>query len=185
MQSLDGGCACRPPSAPLWVARLRAERPQRSSRKTWEYATGPAHLIGMELLYRILADVVVVLHAAYVLFVIVGLLAVLLGRLRSWQWTRGFWFRIVHLAMMLVVVAETWLGITCPLTTWETALRRRAGQAGYEGDFIARFVHDLLFYDAPDWVFTASYTAFGLLVVASFVLAPPRWPEWRRRVAAK
>jgi hypothetical protein len=35
-------------------------------------------------------------------------------------------------------------------------------------------VHELLFYDAPGWVFTLVYTAFGLLVVAAFILAPPR-----------
>ena len=43
---------------------------------------------------------------------------------------------------------------------------------------MANLVHDLLFFDAEPWVFTLLYTAFGLLVVATFVMAPPRW---RRR----
>jgi hypothetical protein len=130
----------------------------------------------MELLYQILADVVVVTHFAYVLFVILGLLAVLIGWLRGWQWTRRFWFRMIHLAMILIVVVEAWFGITCPLTTWERELRKLAGQATYEGAFVAQFVHDLLFFDAPPWVFTLCYTLFGLAVLSSFILAPPRRP---------
>lgn len=131
----------------------------------------------MELFYQILADVVVVAHFAYVLFVILGLLAVLVGWLRSWQWTRRFWFRLIHLAMILIVVVESWFGITCPLTTWENQLRRLAGQTTYRGAFVADFVHDMLFFDAEPWVFTMCYTVFGLAVVLSFVLAPPHWPR--------
>ena len=131
----------------------------------------------MELFYQILADVVVIAHFAYVLFVILGLVAVLVGRLCGWTWTRRFWFRIVHLAMILIVVVEAWCGVTCPLTTWEQQLRSLAGQTTYDGAFIARFVHDMLFFDAEPWVFTLCYTAFGLAVLASFVLAPPLWPK--------
>jgi hypothetical protein len=124
--------------------------------------------------YRIFADIVVVLHAAYVLFVILGLLAVLAGWLLKWRWIRNVWFRGIHLAMILIVVVEAWFGITCPFTTWEKELRRLAGQASYQGDFLANFVHEMLFFDAPPWVFTVCYTAFGLLILASFLLAPPR-----------
>ena len=124
--------------------------------------------------YRILADILVVLHAAYVLFVILGLIAVLVGWLRKWRWIHNIWFRGIHLAMILVVVLEAWFGITCPLTTWEKDLRRLAGQSAYEGDFLANFVHEMLFFDAPQWVFTACYTGFGLLILATLLLAPPR-----------
>jgi hypothetical protein len=129
--------------------------------------------------YRILADIVVVLHAAYVLFVILGLLAVLVGWLQKWRWIHNVWFRGIHLAMILIVVLEAWFGITCPFTTWEKELRRLAGQATYQGDFLANFVHEALFIDAPSWVFTACYTAFGLLIVATLLLAPPRRPRPR------
>lgn len=130
----------------------------------------------MPLVARILADLVVVVHAGYVLFVVFGLLATLLGAWRGWEWVRNRTFRSVHLAMIGVVVAESWVGITCPLTTWERWLRRQAGEATYHGDFIANWVHELLFIDAPAWVFTAAYTGFGLLVVLTFVLAPPASP---------
>jgi len=50
----------------------------------------------------------------------------------------------------------------------------RAGEATYSGDFLGHWAHELLFYDGPAWVFTIIYAAFGLLVVTTFVLAPPR-----------
>jgi hypothetical protein len=130
----------------------------------------------MPLVARILADLVVVVHAGYVLFVVVGLLATLLGAWRGWPWVRNRTFRYVHLAMIGVVVAESWVGITCPLTIWEQWLRQQAGEATYRGDFIANVVHELLFIDAPAWVFTITYTLFGLLVVLTFVLVPPASP---------
>ncbi|MFO0868638.1 MAG: DUF2784 domain-containing protein [Pirellulales bacterium] len=132
------------------------------------------------MVYRLLADGVVVIHAAYVLWVIVGLLLTLAGIVGRWSWIRGFWFRTTHLAMILIVVAEAWWGVVCPLTTWERQLRERAGEETYEGDFIANTVHELLFIEAPPWVFTAGYSAFGALVLLTFLLAPPRLPGKRR-----
>jgi hypothetical protein len=129
------------------------------------------------LAYRLLADVVVVVHAGYVLWVIFGLLLTLVGILRKWNWVRGFWFRFTHLAMILVVVLESWLGIVCPLTTWEQYLRSRAGGEVYRGGFVANIVHDLLFFEAPPAVFTLVYTLFGAAVLATLFLAPPRWPR--------
>ena len=126
------------------------------------------------MLYKLAADFVVVLHAAYVLFVIFGQLAILIGILCRWAWVRNTWFRWLHLAAISIVVVESLLGIVCPLTTFEGWLRSRAGQTGYRGDFVGHWVHELLFYDAPAWVFTLVYAAFGLLVVVAFIVAPPR-----------
>jgi len=132
----------------------------------------------MELIYRIAADAVVVVHGAYVLTIVLGLVLILVGRFRGWQWIRNFWFRTVHLAMIAIVVLESWLGITCPLTTWEQQLRVAAGEATYQGDFIANLVHRALFAycNSAPWMFTACYTAFGAAVAAAFVLAPPALP---------
>lgn len=128
----------------------------------------------MKLLYRIAADAVVVVHAAYVLWVVLGLALVWLGAWRGWSWIRNRWLRWTHLAMITIVVIESWLGITCPLTTWEQALRAKAGQSAYEGDFVANWVHDLLFIDAPPWAFAVAYTAFGAAVALSWWWWPPR-----------
>lgn len=131
----------------------------------------------MPLLYRIAADLVLVLHAAYVLFVVLGLVLILVGIWRKWEWIRNFWFRVVHLGMIGVVVAESWIGMVCPLTTLENWLRREGGEQGYQGDFIANWVHDLLFFELPAWVFAVGYTLFGAAVLATFFSAPPRWPK--------
>ncbi len=138
---------------------------------------------------RLLADGIVVFHACYVGFVVFGLAATLVGAVCRWSWVRNIYFRAIHLAMIAIVVGEAVTGIPCPLTIWEKQLRTRAGQASYPGDFIGHWVHRLIFYDVPPWVFTWAYIVFGLAVVATFVLAPPRLPGGRkpgeRKVAAR
>lgn len=135
----------------------------------------------MELVYRIAADVIVVVHFAYVAFVVLGLAAILIGVVRKWRWTRNVVFRSVHLLAILVVVAEAYGGITCPLTTWEQSLRSLSGSVSYQGDFVATWVHNTLFYEAEPWVFTLCYSIFALLVLATFILAPPRLTHRRPR----
>jgi hypothetical protein len=58
----------------------------------------------MSSLYRALADLVVIVHACYVAFVVFGLLAVLVGSLFKWKWVHNLTFRLVHLTAILVVV---------------------------------------------------------------------------------
>lgn len=125
-------------------------------------------------LYSLTADAVVVVHAAYVGFVVLGLGVILIGCVLRWQWVRNVWFRVVHLVMIGIVVVEALFGITCPLTTWENSLRRAAGETARAESFVGRWVHDLLFYDAPPWAFTVAYCLFGGVVLATFVIAPPR-----------
>jgi len=128
----------------------------------------------VQLAYRLAADAVLVLHVGFVAFVILGLVLTVIGILARWQWIRNFWFRCLHLAAILLVVVQALLGVMCPLTIWENELRQLAGQTAYRGDFIATWLHDLLFIDAEPWVFTLCYTLFGLAVLATFLLAPPR-----------
>ncbi len=123
--------------------------------------------------YRLLADLIVVAHAAYVGFVVLGQLAFLVGLAFRRRWARNVWLRSVHLAMIVVVVLESWLGIACPLTTWEQSLRRLAGEASYPGDFVGYWANRVIFFQAEPWVFTLVYTLFGLLVAGTWVLAPP------------
>ncbi len=132
-------------------------------------------------LYSVAADIVVFLHAAYVTFVVLGLVASLIGACLRWQWIRNFWFRVIHLSMIGIVVFEALMGITCPLTTLEHQLRVAAGQEANSGSFVGRWVHELLFFDAPPWVFTTVYCVFGAIVLATFILAPPRWKRAESR----
>ena len=125
--------------------------------------------------YRLLADVVVAIHAVYVGFVMLGLLAILVGRAMSWRWVRNPYFRILHLAAIGFVCAESIVGIDCPLTTLENGLRLGAGQNGYGGDFIGYWLDRLIFYDLSPRVFTVIYLAFGLLVLSTAWLVPIRF----------
>lgn len=113
-------------------------------------------------------------HVGFVAFVVVGLLAILTGGVRGWKWIRNPWFRLLHLAAIGVVVVQAWFGIVCPLTTFEMALRERAGDRTYDGTFISHWLRKLLFYDAPPWVFVVCYTLFGLAVVGSWLGFRPR-----------
>jgi hypothetical protein len=128
--------------------------------------------------YGLLADAVLALHVAIVLFVVGGLALVVVGNLRAWRWVNAGWFRLAHLAAIAFVVAESWLGIVCPLTTLEMRLRERAGAATYESGFVEHWLQRLLFYDADEWIFTLLYTLFALAVAAAWWRFPPRW---RRR----
>ncbi len=130
--------------------------------------------------YRFLADAVVAVHFAYVAFVVVGMLLILVGLGLGWRFVRNFWFRSVHFLTIAVVAAESLGGIVCPLTIWEARLREAAGESVVSGSFLGRWAHRLLFYTGPEWVFTTAYCLFGLLVVLTLLLAPPRWP-WRKR----
>lgn len=122
------------------------------------------------------ADLVLVVHVAFVLFVIGGLVAVWVGDRSGWRFTRRIGFRLAHLAAIVVVVAESWLGIVCPLTALERGLRARAGAPtlGEGESFIGHALSRLLYYEAPEWVFTVAYSAFGLAVLATWVWRPPR-----------
>lgn len=121
-------------------------------------------------LYKVLADAVLLVHFAFVVFVVGGFLLILIGVLASWSWINNRVFRVTHLAAIGVVVLQAWLGQYCPLTLWENALRRRAGESGYEESFVEHWLHEILFYQAASWVFTASYTVFGALVLLVWFL---------------
>ncbi|MEW8509030.1 MAG: DUF2784 domain-containing protein [Candidatus Thiodiazotropha sp.] len=119
------------------------------------------------------ADAILLIHLLFVAFVVLGLLAIYIGYLLSWPWVRNFWFRLVHLLSIGVVVLQSWLGVLCPLTIWEMQLREMAGVETYDGSFIQHWLHALLFYQAPDWVFLLCYTLFGTLVLASWFIVRP------------
>ena len=121
------------------------------------------------------ADLLLVIHVLFVSFVILGLVLIWAGRLARWHWVGNPWFRLLHLLAIAVVVGQAWLGMICPLTTWEMELRAAAGDTVYAGTFISHWLQSLLYYQAPPWVFTVSYSVFGILVAASLFLVPLRF----------
>lgn len=137
-----------------------------------------------ELPYQLLADVVLTLHAAVVVFVVGGLLLVVVGNRRRWRWVNALWFRLAHLGAVAFVVAEAWLGLTCPLTLLEMWLRTKAHAATYRGSFIEHWLQQLLFYAAPPWAFVLAYSLFAVLVAACWWRFPPDAGRRRREDGA-
>jgi hypothetical protein len=87
------------------------------------------------VLARVAADLVLLLHLAFVAFALLGGLAAL-------RWRRAPW---IHLPVLAWSVAIEWIGWTCPLTPLENALRRAAGDAGYAGGFVEHYLLPLLY----------------------------------------
>lgn len=127
-----------------------------------------------ERLFLFAADGILLLHALFVAFVVVGQLLIVAGKFRHWGWVRNPWFRVVHLLAIAVVMVQAWLGEICPLTTWEMALRARGGDSVYTGSFVVHWLQEILYYDLPLWVFAVCYTLFGALVLASWFFVSPR-----------
>ncbi|NNF67846.1 MAG: DUF2784 domain-containing protein [Gammaproteobacteria bacterium] len=125
-------------------------------------------------LYLLAADSILFIHVSFVVFVILGLILIVCGKLLSWAWVRNPWFRYAHLTAIGFVVLQAWFSAICPLTVWEMALREKAGGATYAGAFIAHWLDRLLYLQAPPWVFAVCYTAFGLLVVVCWFWVPVR-----------
>jgi hypothetical protein len=116
-----------------------------------------------------LIDTVVIVHLLIVLFNVAGLPLIYLGAALRWAWVRSRPWRMLHLGAILFIAAESLIGISCPLTVWEDTLRGQQSASG----FIERWIDQLIFYDAPPWVFTAAYVAFAALVLATWIMVPP------------
>ena len=125
--------------------------------------------------YQLVADVVLFLHVTLVVFVVGGLALIIVGNLRAWLWVNALWFRVAHLAAIVVVVAEAWVGAVCPLTSLEMWLRAEVRATTYTGSFIEHWLQRFLYYEAPAWVFTLGYSLFGLVVVAAWWYFPPKF----------
>jgi hypothetical protein len=117
----------------------------------------------------LLADVVLIIHFLFVLFVVGSLPLIWIGAWMRLDFVRNLRFRLVHLAAILFVVGESFIGMACPLTLLEDSLRRTATGS----NFIQRWLHRILFYDVPDWMLTMFYVLFASLVAITFRLFPP------------
>lgn len=117
-----------------------------------------------------LADAVLAVHCAIVIFITAGLPLIWIGAARGWSWVRIRWLRALHLGAIGFVALESLVGMACPLTLWEAALRQRQPPEG----FIQQWVERALYYDLPAWVFTLAYLLFAAAVVATWRFFPPR-----------
>src|SRR5919108_5386578 len=110
--------------------------------------------------YSLLADAILLVHFAFVAFVVLGFAVIWAGYFCRWEFVRDIRFRLAHLAAIGFVLAESLAGFICPLTTWENQLRVQAGEsAAYSGSFIRHWIQKLLFHDWSDQTFTVIYAA--------------------------
>lgn len=119
--------------------------------------------------YRALADLVVVLHMAFVLFAA-------LGGFLALKWRRATWF---HIPAALWAALIEFAGWECPLTPLENWLRRLGGEAGYQTSFIERYLIPVIY---PAQFTRSLHIALGFLVLG--VNLAIYWMVWRRRSSA-
>jgi uncharacterized membrane protein len=103
------------------------------------------------MLYALLADLIVLLHLLFILFVIAGGVLVLWRPSLAW----------LHLPCLLWGVFTIVSGSICPLTPWEVEFRLAAGQAPYSGTFIAHYIEPVIY---PPGLTRTQQIVFGLLV---------------------
>src|SRR6185436_793886 len=104
------------------------------------------------MLYRLLADLVVVLHLAFVLFVV-------LGGLLALRWPRAAWF---HLPTAIWGAGIEFVQGICPLTPLENHLRQLGGEAGYSGGFVEHYLLPVLY---PSGLNQNIQVGIGILVL--------------------
>jgi len=92
-------------------------------------------MIAAPIIYRLLADLVILVHFGFVVFAVGGGFLTL-------KWRRFVW---IHLAAVIWAVIVELLGWVCPLTPLENWLRSRAGEVVYNSDFIARWLFPMLY----------------------------------------
>lgn len=120
---------------------------------------------------QLAADLLALVHLAYVAFVVVGQGLIVWGGIAAWSWIRNPWFRWLHLGAIGIVVAEVVLGVYCPLTLLEARWR---GTAVDDAGFVAEWVGWVLYYDIALWQAHVAYLLFALITVGSFLRWPPR-----------
>ena len=135
-------------------------------------------------MYGFLADLMVGIHVAYVAFVVIGQILILIGWALGWRWVRNRWFRIIHLVAIGFVAFEELIDMHCPFTIWERQFRDLAGQPFSGETFLSRLFHALIFYEWPPIVFTLIHLGFAAVVVLTFVLCPPRFRPSARPAGA-
>ncbi|HSC55554.1 MAG TPA: DUF2784 domain-containing protein [Nitrospira sp.] len=117
--------------------------------------------------YSFLADLLVVLHMAFVLFV-------LFGGLLTVKWPRALWLHLPAVAWGALVEFTGWF---CPLSSYEYSLRMQGGESADQGDFVSRWFLPVLY---PDFLTPRIQVAFGGLILVMNVTIYA-W-IWRRRL---
>ena len=120
------------------------------------------------MIYRLLADIVFLAHLAFVLFVVLGGVAV-------WWRPRLAWLHLPAVAWGALIEFAGWI---CPLTPWEQSLRLLAGERGYSGGFVEHYLFPVLY---PEGLTRDVQITLGVLVLVINAVAYALILRRRRR----
>ncbi len=126
------------------------------------------------MLYKILADIIVVMHFAWILFMLVGFIFTIAG----FFWKRFFdrWlFRTVHLLGIIYVSLLVIMGKYCPLTILENTLRQKYDpELTYTGSFMIHYIERLVYPDINPLIIQIPTTFIAVFSILAFIIKPPQ-----------
>jgi hypothetical protein len=133
-----------------------------------------------------LANLVVVVHLAYFVFVVGGFVSIVIGAKQKWKWVYNPWFRIIHLLAVFVVLVEDVLQVPCPLNILEGRLRAPVPSPAEASSEIGYVLDLLLHHTIPGWFLDGMYWVLGVvLLVLIFIVRPHfRKNQTERRLEA-
>lgn len=119
------------------------------------------------MFYRLLADAVLAMHFAFIVFVVGG------GLLAVWRWHLTW----LHLPALVWGIWIQLSGRICPLTPLENTLRRLGSEAGYNGGFIEHYLLPLIY---PEGLTRTVQVGLGFALI-TFNTIVYAWAWWRTR----
>ena len=126
------------------------------------------------MLYRILADIIVIMHFMWILFMLVGFILTLCGFFRKRFFDRWL-FRTLHLLGIAYVSLLATMGKYCPLTLWENILRLKYDpDLTYPGSFMIHYAEKLVYPDINPLIIRIPTTFIAVFTVVVFIIRPPK-----------
>lgn len=122
---------------------------------------------------KLLADLIVIAHLGWILFMLAGFIFALCGFLRK-EFFEWWLFRTLHLIGIAYVSTLAMLGEYCPLTTWENALRAKYDPGlTYPGSFMVHYFEKFIYPDVHPLIIRIPTTLVAVVTVLIFIIRPP------------
>ena len=126
------------------------------------------------MLYRIFADIIVIVHFFWILFMLVGFIFTLCGFFKKRFFDRWL-FRLVHLFGIAYVSILAAMGKYCPLTLWENTLRAKYDVSlTYPGSFMIHYAEKFVYPNINPLIIRIPTTFIAVFTVVVFIIRPPK-----------